>query len=136
MAADARASRDEPAAADRDGSAGGTGSLRGGPFHATIDLIPITERFVAWAESSDVPVDLRAEAYSMSLVAMERDAMRRELPADRLRLLGHSQHVGTRPAFWLAKAESAREAVVAAEQSRGILLSRLTGGLDPAMAPS
>jgi len=101
---------------------------------ATIDLIPITERFVAWTESNDVPVDLRAEAYSMTLVAMERDAMRRELPGDRLRLLGDSQHVGTEAGFWLAKAESAREAVVAAERSRGILLSRLIGGLDPAIS--
>jgi len=60
--------------------------------------------------------------------------MRRELPADRLRLLGQSQHVGTEAAFWHAEAGHAREAVIAAERSRGILLSRLTGGLDPAVA--
>jgi CHAT domain len=101
---------------------------------ATIDLLPITERFAAWTESRDVPAGLRAEAYSMSLVAMERDAMRRELPADRLRLLSESQHVGAEAGFWLAETERAREAVVAAEQSRGILLSRLTGGLDPAIS--
>ena len=101
---------------------------------ATIDLIPITERFAAWTEAGDVPIGLRAEAYSMSLAAMERDAMRRELPADRLRLLGESQHVGTEASFWLSKAKTPREAVVAAEQSRGILLSRLTGGLDPAIS--
>jgi CHAT domain-containing protein len=52
----------------------------------------------------------------------------------RLRLLGESQHVGAEAGFWLAEAERAREAVVAAEQSRGILLSRLTGGLDPAIS--
>ena len=62
---------------------------------ATIDLIPITERFAAWTEAGDVSIDLRAEAYSMSLAAMEHDAMRREPPADRLRLLGESQHIGT-----------------------------------------
>ena len=101
---------------------------------ATIDLLPITERFVDWAESGNVPAALRAEAYSMSLVAMERDAMRRELPADRLRLLSQSQHIGTEAAFWHAEAGRAREAVIAAERSRGILLSRLTGALDPAVA--
>ena len=101
---------------------------------ATVDLIPIAERFAAWAEAGDVSIGLRAEAYSMSLAAMEHDAMRREPPADRLRLLGESQHVGTEASFWLSKAKSMREAVVAAEQSRGILLSRLTGGLEPAVS--
>ena len=98
---------------------------------AIIDLLPITECFVAWTESVEAPAGLRAEANSMSLVAMERDAMRRELPADRLRLLGESQHIGAEAGFWLAEAERAQEAVVAAEQSRGILLSRAIGRSRP-----
>lgn len=101
---------------------------------AIIDLVPITGSFVAWTESNDVPAGTRAEAHSMSLVAMERDAMRRELPADRLRLLGDSQHVGAEAGFWLAKAGQPGQAVLAAEQSRGILLSRLIGGLAPAVS--
>jgi hypothetical protein len=97
------------------------------------DLTRVTESYVEWAELVGGP-DERAEAYWMRSVATTRDAMRRELPADRLRILARSQHIATEAAYHLARAgrrEQREQAVIAAEYSRGILLTRLVGGLSP-----
>lgn len=97
---------------------------------AVADVTRVADLYVEWALAAGGP-DERAEAYWMRSVATAREAMRRELPADRLRILARSQDIATEAAYHLAKAGRREQAVTAAEHSRGILLTRLVGGLSP-----
>jgi CHAT domain-containing protein len=99
---------------------------------AVSDVTRVADLYVDWALAAGGP-DERAEAFWMRSVATAREAMRRELPAGRLRILARSQDIATEAAYHLAKAERREQAVTAAEHSRGILLTRLAGGLSPAV---
>jgi CHAT domain len=104
-------------------------AFRAGLADATVDMTQVADAYVSWAREHGTPAEL-AEAYWMRSVVTAREAMRRELPAGRLRVLADSEHVAAEAGYWLASAGQVREAVIAVESSRGILLTRLAGGLD------
>lgn len=105
-------------------------------FHAaladsTFDLIRVADTYVGWAEGHGSRAE-QAEAYWMRSVVTAREAMRRELPADRLRILSASQGIAAEAGYHLAAAGRPRDAVITVEHARGVMLSRLAGGLAPA----
>jgi hypothetical protein len=100
---------------------------------ATSDLIPVADLFTDWAERTRAHPAVRADAYWMRSVATAWDAMRRELPPSRLRILADSQDLAAEAAYWLARTKRVTDAVIAIEQSRAILLTRLAGILAPEM---
>ncbi len=65
------------------------------------------------------------------VVAVGRRVQHLELPASRLRILAGSQHIAAEAGLSLARAGRRTEAVIVLEVSRGVLLTRLVGGLDP-----
>lgn len=105
-------------------------AFKAGLADATVDLIRVADLYVSWAQDLGSPAQL-AEAYWMRSAVTAREAMRRGLPASRLRILADSQHVAAEAGYWLAADGRLADAVVAVEHSRGILLTRLAGGLDP-----
>jgi hypothetical protein len=104
-------------------------AFRAGLADATADVTGVADLYVDWAQDHGAPAE-RAEAYWMRSVATAREAMRRELAADRLRILADSQHIAAEAGYWLAAAGRPRDAVIALEHSRGLLVTRLIGGLD------
>lgn len=104
-------------------------AFQAGLGDATADITGVADTYVGWAQEQGSPAEL-AEAYWMRSVITAREAMRRELPAGRLRVLANSQHIAVEAGYWLAAAGRLRDAVIAVEHSRGILLTRLAGGLD------
>lgn len=98
---------------------------------ATADLIPVADLFTDWAERTRAHPAVRADAYWMRSVATAWDAMRRELPPSRSRILADSQDLAAAAGYWLARTNRVTDAVIAIEQSRGILLTRLAGILAP-----
>lgn len=117
------------------GGAGGVpeqarAAFRAGLADGLVDLTGMTDAYVGWAQDHGTQADL-AEAYWMRSAVTAREAMRRELPASRLRVLADSQHVAAAAGYHLAVAGRPRDAVIAVEHSRAILLTRLAGGLEP-----
>jgi hypothetical protein len=105
-------------------------AFRAGTADGIADLTGVADRYLDWARAAGSPEEL-AEAYWMQSVATAREAMRRELPAARLRVLARSQDIASEAGYHLAVAGRLEDAVIAAEHSRGVLLTRLVGGLSP-----
>lgn len=107
-------------------------AFHAGVANAVFNLTRIGDLYVDWVEGDNnaTPAE-RAEAYWMRSVATAREAMHRGLPASQLAELSSSQRIAAEAGYWLAADERPAEAVVAVEHSRAILLTRLTGGLEP-----
>jgi hypothetical protein len=106
-------------------------AFQAGIGEGTYDLTGVADLYVRWAQDRGSPAE-RAEAFWMRSVVTEREAMRRELPASRLRVLAKSQHIAAEAGYWLGVAQREWDAVVVAEQSRGITMTRMIGSLEPA----
>ena len=107
-------------------------AFHAGVADAVLNLTRIGDLYVDWVESNAnaTPAE-RAEAYWMRSVATAREAMHHALPASQLAVLSSSQRIAAEAGYWLAADERPADAVVALEHSRAILLTRLTGGLEP-----
>lgn len=107
-------------------------AFHAGVADAVLNLTRIGDLYVDWVEGNNnaTPAE-RAEAYWMRSVATAREAMHHGLLASQLEVLSSSRHIAAEAGYWLAVDERPADAVVAVEHSRAILLSRLTGGLEP-----
>lgn len=107
-------------------------AFQAGVADAVLNLTRIGDLYVDWVEGNNnaTPAE-RAEAYWMRSVATAREAMHHGLLASQLAVLSSSQRIAAEAGYWLAVDERPADAVVAVEHSRAILLSRLTGGLEP-----
>ena len=107
-------------------------AFHAGVADAVLDLTRIGDLYVDWVEgNNNATPGERAEAYWMRSVATAREAMHHGLLASQLAVLSSSQRIAAEAGYWLAVDERPADAVVAVEHSRAILLSRLTGGLEP-----
>jgi hypothetical protein len=97
---------------------------------AVTDLIQVGDLYLEWASAHGTVAE-QAEAAWMRSVVTAREAWHRGGPASRLAILARSQPIAAEAGYWLAADGRVADAVTAIEHSRAILLTRLTGGMEP-----